>query len=52
MKVRDEVIAVVVTWLAAQGEWNACFLAGSLQQFRAKLFGQKRVGVAIVHQQI
>src|SRR4030081_3406443 len=48
----DEVIAVIVTALAAQGERNVRFLAGSLQQLRAKLFGQERIGVAIVHQQI
>lgn len=49
---RDEVIAVVVTWLAAKGEGNVRLLAGAFQQFRAKLLGQKRIGVTIVHQQI
>ena len=28
------------------------FLAGGLQQFRAQLLGQKRIGVAVIHQQI
>ena len=46
----DEVVAVVVTFLAAQGEGNVRLLAGALQQFRAKLLGEKRIGVAIVHQ--
>ena len=48
----DEVIAVVVTGLAAQVERDIRLLASALQQFRAKLFGQERVGVAVVDQQI
>jgi hypothetical protein len=46
----DEIVAVVVTGLAAETKGNRRFLTGGLQQFRAKLLGEKRVGIAIVHQ--
>ena len=45
---RDEIIAVVVATLAAQGNGNVRFLTGALQQFRAKLLAEELVGVAII----
>src|SRR5258707_1300621 len=41
----DEVVAVVVAGLAAQGERNFSLLAGGLQQLRAQLLFQKRIGI-------
>ena len=49
---RDEIIAVVVAGLSAQGEGDAGLLAGGLQQLRAKLLGEELIGIAIVDQQI
>src|SRR3954454_13660273 len=41
----NEVIAVIVASLGAQGEGNVRLLAGRLQQLRAQLLGEKRIGV-------
>src|SRR5580704_14035056 len=49
---RDEIIAVIIAALATQLERNARFLACSLQQLRAKLLGQERIGVADIDQQL
>ena len=46
-----EVVAVVVTRLAAQGQRVACLGAGGLQQLGAQLLGQKIIGIALVDQQ-
>src|SRR5262245_12928370 len=49
---RDEIVAVVVAALAAQGEGNLRLLTGGLQQFRSKLLGEELVGVAIIDQKL
>src|SRR5262245_30500878 len=48
----DEVVAVIVAGLPAQGEGDPGFLARALQQLRAELLREKLVGVAVVDQQI
>src|SRR4051794_40880058 len=47
----DEVVAVVVARLTAEREGDVRFLAGVLQKFRAQLFGEELVGIAIVDKQ-
>src|SRR4051794_35591468 len=51
-KSRDEVVTMVVTGLPTQVERNVRFVAGGLQQFRAKLLGEKRIGVANINQEL
>src|ERR1700742_3350314 len=48
----DEIIAVVVTALPAQGEGNTGLITSGLEQFGLKLLAQKRIGVAIVDQEL
>ncbi len=48
----NEVVAVVIPFLATEGEWDACLRTCSFQQFRAKLFPQKRIGIADIDQKI
>ena len=48
----DEIIAVVVTAVLAQRQRNAGLRACALQQFGAKLFGEERIGIAAIDQQI
>jgi hypothetical protein len=47
----DEVIAVVVARLQAQGQWVIGGGARGLQQLGVQLAGQEFVGFALVHQQ-
>ena len=49
---RYEVIAVVITNLATEHQWDAGLSASVLQKLGAQLPGQELVGVAIVNQEI
>src|SRR6266403_3144095 len=49
---RDKVIAVVIAVLETEGVGDSGFRASRLQQFRAKLLHQERIGVAAVDQEI
>ena len=42
---------MVVARLTAQGEGDVRLLAGALQQLRAQLLGQERIGIAVIDQQ-
>ena len=46
----DEVVAVVVTGVAAQGQRLGSRFTGLLQQVRVQLLGQELVGQPLVHQ--
>lgn len=46
----NEIVAVVITLVAAQGQRLRRFRASLLQQVRVQLFGQKFVGQSLVHQ--
>src|SRR5262249_11275324 len=48
----DEVVAVVVTGLPTNGEWNFGLFARLLQHLRAQLLGKKGVGVAVIDQKL
>jgi hypothetical protein len=48
---RDEIIAMVVAALGAQGEGDAGLLASRLQQLRLELLGQELIGITIVDQE-
>src|SRR3981081_3142130 len=48
----NEVVAVVVTLLATEGERDSRVRTCTFQQFRAKLFPQKRIGIADIDQKI
>src|SRR5437868_14140804 len=48
----NEVVAVVITFLATEVEGDACLRTSSFQQFRTKLFYQERIGIADVDQKI
>ena len=49
---RYEVIAVVIAGLAAKEKRDAGLRTGALQQFGTKLFGQERIGIADIDQEI
>ena len=46
----DEVVTVIIASLAAQGERQVTFRAGSLQVLRIELFGEELVGRALVNE--
>src|ERR1700742_2010384 len=46
----DEIVAVIVTFLPAQGEGDAGLLAGRLQQIWPELLLHKLIGIAVVDQ--
>src|SRR5262245_23961794 len=49
---RDEIIAVVVARLPAEGQRNASIGAGALEQLRPQLALEERVGIADIDQQV
>src|ERR1700730_12287134 len=49
---RYEVVAVIVSGLAAEVQRDVGLRAGTLQKFRAKLFVEELIGIAIVDQEI
>src|SRR5580704_777282 len=49
---RYEVVAVVIARLAAKQERDAGLRAGTLQQLRAQLLGEERIGIADIDEKI
>ena len=49
---RYEIVAVIVFGLAAKVQRDLSLRAGALQKFRAKLFAEELIGIAVVDQEI
>ena len=49
---RYEVIAVIISWLAAENEGNVRLRTRVLKQFGAQLFGEEWIGVADIDEEI